>query len=538
MSRFLYSLVAFWVLPVCLFAMPARQGALQLMQPDGTELTAFLHGDAFFHYYTNADGEMLQRDANGFYQAVAMPTQEEMTARRNSNPRFIAKQQMIGGELNIAPRGVVILVNFSNLAFVTQAARIDSMLNGQNFKRSYMDYSSGSRNRITSSGSVRQYFHDNSCGQYNPVFDVVGPVTLEHEYAYYGSNNAQGNDQNPGKMIKEACELVDDQVDFTLYDNDKNGTVDFVYIIYAGYSEAEGAGEDYIWPHNYNLTYTGTNCRVDGKKVDAYACSNELMYSSGMNLHTGVGTFCHEFSHVLGLPDLYATNRETHKTLGSWDILDSGPYNNDGNTPPCYSAYERFYMGWLTPTLINTACDVELASLDGSNQAVMLTSTGKHNLKGAAPAPTTFYILENRQQKGWDAYIPGHGMLVTRIKYSPTMWYTNTVNCLETAMGVNLIEADGLTPTYGQSGYEGKQGDAYPKGSDSFTDIDVFQVTDITENGDIIYFKVNGGGERIVLAVDNTQQTGKPRTAKILRNGTILIEHDGRFYNLSGALYK
>jgi M6 family metalloprotease-like protein len=195
---------------------------------------------------------------------------------------------------------------------------------------------------VKSSGSARQYFHDTSWGQYNPQFDVVGPYTLSQSYAYYGKNN----DANVGEMIRDACKMADeDGVDFTQYDNDNDGKVDFVYVLYAGYGEADGGPANTVWPHNYDLRYTGVTCNVDGKTVRNYACSNEISYYS--KLYNGIGTFCHEFSHVLGLPDLYETN-QTPKglhTLLDWDILDYGPYNNDGNTPPAYSAYERFYMG-------------------------------------------------------------------------------------------------------------------------------------------------------------------------------------------------
>ena len=500
MKRILFSLFALCVLTLSLSAKPARRGAITITQPDGTTLTAHLNGDAFYHYYTTTDGQLLQRDERGFYHAVPMPSDEEMLARHKNAPRRIAKQKNIGSARNLAPRGLIILVNFPDLTFSTEKAEIDSMINGVDYSRRYTGYTTaGKKTVIVSQGSARQYFHDTSCGQYNPVFDVVGPVLVSQDHDYYGENNRQGDDKHVEDMIKEACELVEDEVDFTLYDNDKDGKVDFVYVIYAGYGEADGAGDDYVWPHNYALTYTGTSCFVDGKQVDNYACSNELDYYSKQ--HDGIGTFCHEFSHVLGLPDLYTTNSSTHKTMGSWDILDYGPYNNDGNTPPHYSAYERFFMGWLTPTLINKACDVELEPLGTGNGAVILTATGEHNLNGIDPMARTFYLLENRQKEGWDAFLPGHGMLITKINYSQSKWENNTVNNSSSSMGVDIIEADGKAPAASNSnpnnGYLGKMGDTYPAGNDSFTKLPEFQVTAIDEMDGLITFKVNGGGEMI-----------------------------------------
>ncbi len=530
------TLLALFALCISAQAIPARRGALTLTQPDGTTVTAFLHGDEYYHYYTNEDGDMLVRDEAGVYQAAPLPSEEELQARRAKNPRRI-KQEQMGSALNLAPRGLIILVNFNNLEFQTAKAEIDSMINGENYTRRYSGYNDqGRRVTITSEGSARKYFCETSFGQYKPVFDVVGPVTLASNYKYYGGNNSSGDDKNPEKMIKEACELVDAEVDFTLYDNNNDGKVDFVYIIYAGYGEADGAGDDYVWPHNYRLSYGGVTCLVDGKNVDNYACSNELDYANRQ--HDGIGTFCHEFSHVLGLPDLYCTNNSSHKTMGAWDILDYGPYNNDGNTPPHYSAYERFFMGWLKPTLINGACDVQMPALGDSNGAAILTESGTHNLVGNDPNPTTFYMLENRQKDGWDMYLPGHGLLITKVTYSSRKWEQNTVNNTSSAMGVDIIEADGSAPAQDEynysNGYLGKSGDAYPAGSTSFTDVTSYQVTDIEEANGYIFFKVNGGGETVYLAVESTEQQATRTARKIFRDGQIVIEFNGDYYDLLG----
>lgn len=536
MNRFIYTLLALCAISLSLSAKPARRGALTLTQPDGTQITAFLHGDADYHYYTNTDGEMLQRNTEGFYQATEMPSAEELQTRRNNSPRRIAKQQK-GSELNLAPRGLIILVNFTNLSFRTSIAEIDSMINGLNYTRKYSTYNEiGKRTVITSSGSARQYFHDTSCGQYNPVFDVMGPVTVSQKYSYYGGNNSRDEDKNPEQMIKEACELVDSDVDFTIYDNNHDGYVDFVYVLYAGYGEADGAGENYIWPHNYWLSASGVKCKVDGLTVDNYACSNELDYFNG--LHDGIGTFCHEFSHVLGLPDLYVTNNGSHKTMGAWDILDYGPYNNDGNTPPHYSAYERFFMGWLKPVVVNKACDIQLPALSDVNTAALLTATGQHNLIGNNPAPTTFYMLENRQKKTWDAHLPGHGLLITKITYSQNKWDENSVNNTRSAMGVDIIEADGSAPQYNadnpDNGYLGKQGDTYPSGATEFTAVSEYQVTNITETDGMIYFRVNEGGETILLDIEDIEHPNSITTKKVFRDGQILIELDNEYYDLLG----
>ena len=489
-----------------LWAVPARKGGLVVTQPDGSSLTVYQHGDEYFHWMTNEQGEWLRLDEDGYYRVTEALSAEQIAAKRQAAPRRAEYKET---PLNIAPRGLVILVNFKDEAFATSKAELDSMLIGKNYTRNYT-YKYGLKNyTVESEGSAWRYFYDASNGQYDPQFDVVGPVTVNQNMAYYGGNNSNDNDKKPEVMIKEACELVDDSLDFSLYDNDNDGYVDFVYVMYAGYGEADGGGANTIWPHSWNLyTAAGLRCEVDGKVVDLYACSNEMDFYT--NHHTGIGTFCHEFSHVLGLPDLYeTTGRGTHKTMGQWSILDYGPYNNDGNTPPTYSAYERFFMGWLTPRLITEPENITLAELRVSQEALLISESDEHNLIGNDPNPMTFYLLENRQQTGWDEYLPGHGLMLTKIKYSYNKWYGNTVNNTASSMGVDLIEADGKAPKYNENGYMGKAKDLFPAGATSYTKIPEHAIEEIAEEDGVITFKYKGGVEEEGTAVEDALLAGE-----------------------------
>ena len=475
------------------WAVPARRGGIIKTQPDGSQITVYQHGDEHFRWMTNEKGEWFKIDENGFYSVTDAMTAEQIEAKRMAAPSRVAQAQKAATPLNIAPRGLVILVNFTDVAFTTDKAELDSMLLGKNYTRDYSYFYDGKKQSITSKGSAWQYFYDSSNGHYDPQFDVIGPVTVSKNMEYYGKNNPSTQfDAAPWTMVKEACQLVDDSVDFKQYDNNNDGYVDFVYVIYAGYGEADGGDENTIWPHSYWLLNAGITCKVDGKYVDLYACGNEL--DSRTNYHTGIGTFCHEFSHVLGLPDLYeTTGYGTHKTIGAWSILDYGPYNNDGNTPPAYSAYEQFFMGWLMPRLIVDAENVELEELQASNSALLISSTDQHNLIGNDPKPTTFYLLENRQQVGWDKYLPGHGLMLTKVQYSSNNWQQNTVNNKAQSMGVDLIEADGMTPNSKQNGYDGKPGDLFPAGATAYLGITNHSIEDVSEQDGIIYFKYRGG---------------------------------------------
>ena len=479
---------------LCLYAVPARRTGRTVTQADGTTLTVYTHGDEHFHWQTNEQGEWLSLNAQGNYEVIPALTDEQIQARRKASRRRLPQQTTKATPLNIAPRGLIILVNFQDKAFTTAKAEMDSMINGQHYTRGYSYTYGGERLHITSTGSAREYFYEASNHQYHPQFDVIGPVTVSQKMSYYGGNDRQGNDKNAEKMIQEACQLAKSEhnVDFTQYDNDNDDYVDFVYVFYAGYGEADGGSENTIWPHAYYLTAANISCIIDGKQVDSYACSNELDYYS--KEHSGIGTFCHEFGHVLGLPDLYITTevRTTHKTLGEWDIMDYGPYNNDGNTPPCYSGYERFFMGWTTPRVLTGGEVVTLHALTSSNEVLLISETDEHNLIGNDPSPSTFYLLENRQQTGLDTYLPGHGLMLTRIKYNYYQWYSNSVNNTATSMGIDLIEADGKAPNYSSgnpnNGYNGKATDLFPAGATAYEGITDRPITNIQEKDGVITF--------------------------------------------------
>ena len=488
-------LIAVLCVMVCsVWAVPARRGGIVKTQPDGSQITVYQHGDEHFHWMTNEEGEWIKLDTDGFYRVTEAMSAEQIEAKRAQSPR---RAQHAAYPLNVAPRGLVILVNFADVAFETEKAEMDSMLVGENYTRNYSYSYKGKTYNINSQGSARQYFQDASNGQYNPQFDVIGPVTISNNMSYYGKND-YGNDMYPDKMVSEACKLADTEfeVDFTQYDNDNDGYVDFVFVVYAGFGEADGGASTTIWPHSWNLLAAGTQCKVDGKTVDLYACGNELDYYS--KKHTGIGTFCHEFSHVLGLPDLYVTNTASHSTMNEWDIMDYGPYNNEGNTPPTFSAYERFFMGWLQPRLITEPENITLEEINSSNTALMITKGDSANLIGNDPNPTTFYMLENRQQEGWDEHLPGHGMMLTKIQYNYNRWYQNTVNNSSSKMGVDLVEANG------KASNSGKATDLFPAGASKYLGITNHAIEGIEEVDGVIKFKYKGGIETAIEDVEKT----------------------------------
>lgn len=432
------------------------------------------------------------------------------------------------------PRVPVILANYQNATF-----KPDNI-------SGYEDYFNGDNYTYEgATGSVRKYFADQSTGAYQPSFDIFGPVTLSHNYAYYGQDSYyEGYDIKPAEMIAEACRLVDQQTDinFANYDSDHDGYVDAVYVVYAGYGQADGGDANTVWPHSAEISNRSSGATVpvlDGVRVDNYTTSPELESASGKSLRQSIGVACHEFTHGMGFPDLYASGN--HKTLGKWDPMDYGIYNNSGKTPPNFSAYERFFFGWLTPTLVQSHGEYTLSPLGTSNEALIITKDGRHNMDGYSPDPVVFYILENRQQSGWDRYLPGNGMLLTKIQYSQSKWRYNMVNQTSTAQGVDIREADGVAPSRGTSDFLGKATDAFPAGATSYTDNTIanYPITNVEQKSNKEIVVTIGGhtdihdtpaAETILRIYDIHGRSYTPDRLLHLPQGAYIIQTDQRTY--------
>lgn len=404
-------------------ALPAKPGLISALQPDGTEILVRMEGDAFNKRIYNEAGKLMTVDANGFYVESELTEAdfEAAATRRQArrNPGLTTKKFPSIGNQKV----LVILVEFSNSKFTVEnpVAFYKDMLNKEGF------------NEYGATGSAFDYFNINSSGKFLPEFDVYGPVQLPHPDSYYGGNDVMGNEANNYQMIIDACLQLDDEIDFSQYDRNEDGYIDNVYVFYAGYGEADGGGGDTVWPHAGDITKLSTKeYKLDGVILDHYACSNEMQKKT--NKPDGIGSFCHEFGHVLGLPDLYPTipgRAIFHPQY--WDIMCYGSYNNESRTPPYYSAWERFAFGWIEPEEL-TAGEKTLEPLGDSNHAFILYGDNEND----------YYIFENRQLKDWDAYLQGHGMLVWHIDYDTRAWDANTVNSSPMHQYVDIIEADNI----------------------------------------------------------------------------------------------
>ncbi|MDE7385605.1 MAG: M6 family metalloprotease domain-containing protein [Muribaculaceae bacterium] len=526
LNRFLLTLIASGL---CLssVAVPARRNIFTVTQPDGTELRVKRIGDEHMHIMLTDDNKLITEEDGAYYFSIldsksmtvntrvlatpasrradidpaVMMTLDEQSlpalraARAASRPSRAIAQSGLGRFTSNFPRtgkirSLVILVQYKDTKFTLSDpySYFNNMLNQEGFSE------------YNGTGSARDYFLFNSNSQFDPDFDVFGPYTLKNNRSYYGGNDSDGYDKLPEEMVVEACKGLASQINFADYDLDNDGYVDNVFVIYAGEGEASGGPENSVWPHAWELSSAGKAFKLNGKTIDSYGCTNEWVD----NRPDGVGTFVHEFSHVMGLPDLYATDYSSAVTPGEWSVLDYGPYNNDGCTPPNYSIFERNAMGWCEPTVLDGPDSVTLRDITLTNEGCIIPTTKTNE----------FFLLENRQQTGWDTYLPGHGMLIWHVDFNQQVWDSNEVNNTASHMYVELEKADGTSSSYNISGW------SFPgtSGKTSFTNttkpsmktwngtnIDM-PITNIAEKNSIITFDVAGGK----APIDSPEFVGKP----------------------------
>lgn len=463
-------------------AVPAYRGAVKITQPDGSQVTLQLHGDEWLHFSTTSDGFSVVKNQQGYYVYAALrdgklePTTQvahDAEARGTAEQTFLAgvekyltpemseqtakmKEEMVQRQQQtLAKRraagsraaqydynnfkGLVILVEFNDKTFSRDdyATIANDMFNQEN----YTGYYDTNGVKQTYTGSVRDYFSDNSGGKFKPQFDIYGPYTIN-----YSQYDAKGLD-NSAQLVYAAVNAADADINYKNYDRDNDGVVDMIYFVFAG-NGANYTGNDsrLYWPHR-SVVYNPSNyywVYKDGVRLNDYASSVELYgYTAQPSSVTidGIGTICHEFSHVLGLPDFYDTDYEKSggesNHPGLWSVMAGGSYENIGRTPVGYSLYERYSVGFTDePQKIEAEGSFTLNPLYSSQTGYRIDSS----------VDNEFFLLENRQKNAfkWDAYLPGSGMLVHRVDRTNTsVWDGNTINCSPSHNYYEVVRAGG-----------------------------------------------------------------------------------------------
>lgn len=501
-KRIHFSLLLSLISVICL-AMPAKRIKRSLTLADGTTVMATLVGDENGHWYVDDMGKALSEDNTGVAHYLSLyeldtrqrAMTERMAMRNKSRRARLAKAKQMSSAITRGSdetiyngytgkkKGLVILVNFTDKKFTFKRADFLALANEKGY------------NKDGAQGSVSDYFRDQSYGKFELQFDVVGPYDLSHDMKYYGKNDDRDDDVLPGDMVTEAVKLADKDVNYADYDWNRDGEMDQVYIIYAGYSEEQGGPAYAIYSHEWDLesahyfNYGGEGAiLLDNVWINTYACSSELKDFTGKKMN-GIGTMCHEFSHCLGLPDLYDTGIGINFGMGTWSLMDYGSYNGDSYRPCGYTSYERWAAGWLEPVELSATTSVtNMKPITEAPEAYVIYNDANNN---------EYYLLENRQLTSWDEAGYGHGLLILHVDYDQEAWEDNTVNNEASHQRLTIIHADN------DDLYTSFEGDPYPgtSGNNALTDFSIpaarlynantdgklfmrKPITDITENAD------------------------------------------------------
>ena len=505
MKKCLLFLLVLLCCGIAAHAVPAMPGWQTVKQSDGTTLTIRGVGNAFNSAILTRDGLTVARGVDGDFYYISSLTGLTGVRAHDAHDRSVSESAFVNAQrdqfkmvnkqrrsrstsrLNAPSRGggsnddagvpakgsrrvPIILVEYKDKKFNnTREQIIESMLSGNL--------------------SAGKYFRDQSNEMYQPEFEVHGIYCLSHEREYYGGHEGDDNDRMLGAMVTEAVQLAaKDGVSFRPYDTNDDDYCDVVIVIYAGVGEAQAYWNhpEAVWPCNWNLASAayysqGGEGAFRPSKSDPYvnnfAVFNELYGSDDDGtLIDGVGTFCHEFGHCLGLPDFYCTSsQEDFYGMGSWSIMDYGCYNGGGFVPVGYSAYEKAFMGWIE----------YVTPLPGTYYTLPVWNQGSAATDKAVCIvsdinPDEYFIFENRRQQGWDTYMSGEGIMVTHVTYNEERWWYNSPNN-ESIQLMTILPADGNLSFYDEDT------DLWPQGGNNAVTDDYNPATtlNMTANGDI-----------------------------------------------------
>ena len=461
-------------------AVKMKPGINIIKQADGTTITVRAYGDEDLSYFLASDGTLLYQEGTNFYIAgvkadgtlystgvlahePSMRTIKEISAIKAQNAKAFYNSMETQAKANKVRREPmtpdnsllpslgkhkipVILVEFSDVEFSVEnpKATFDKYLNGKELFNKETDPEMGQNY-----AGVAKYFKDMSFGKFEPEFEVYGPVNLGKPLATYGAGYS--SQENMGLLLTDACTAVDDEVDFTQYDSNDDGNIDLIYIIYAGFSQSiAGNSTDCIHPKSGYLSLAKS---FDGMDVKRYGVNNELNGTPADQANgpiiNGIGLFCHEFSHCMGLPDLYPKSGSIaeaciNQNMDYWSLMDAGEYTANGYRPTAYTAWERERLGWMEIGTLTGPSNVELKSLDEGGAAFRI-----YNDKDETGHE--YYIVENVQNNGWNKNLFGNGLMVTHVDYLSSQFSLGgcKVNNTEGHPRMHVMAADGMfVPEY------------------------------------------------------------------------------------------
>lgn len=422
-------------------AVTANPDPVEYIQPDGTSITIFLHGDEFIHWVSTSDGYTILSNSKGFYEYAlirqdgslsfsgirahnaADRSKEELVFLKQIQPGlFFSKSQLhdmkqllkdpktpasplMGGFPTTGERDLLmILANFSNTTTIYTPADFSNYMNQVNYN---------------GSGSFKDYYLEVSYGLLSVTTTVTIWVNVPQPHDYYGPGSKWG------EFAYDAVVAANNQagVNYADYDNNLDGVVDGVAIIHQGRGQEESGNVNDIWSHSWSLSasgYTAAQCTFDGVLVDAYTTMPE---KNGGSMGT-IGVMCHEFGHNLGAPDFYDTDYGTggdYNGTGNWDLMAGGSWNGNSGTKPAHpNAWIKNFFTWTNPLVLSSQGMFTLRNSVLYPDAIRFNTTTDNE----------YFLCENRQKTGFDASIPSHGLIIYHVDgdFIETHHYSNDIN--------------------------------------------------------------------------------------------------------------
>lgn len=500
-------------------AINAYPDLVRFRQPDKkTFVHIFMKGDEKVHWGETEDGYSLITNDKGYFVYAMLDDEENMIPSKYIATEISERSQEVQEFLQATPkrlrfsnkqvatmleiwkltkeqeslkysgdvvgtkRILIILMGFQDKHFNVAPVFVRNMFNQVNYSMNY------------AKGSVRDFYYENSYGQFILQADVVGPYVTDSNAAFYG-NNVNGDYQ---AFAREAFIAASSSVNFSNYDNDNDGVMDGAHILFAGSGEEAGGGADCIWSHKWQLF---DPLVYDSTIISTYSCSPEYQGNEEERL-TNIGVICHELGHVFGSPDYYDTDYASsggeYSGNGKWDLMSSGSWNGNGATPAHHNPYTKIYIyHWATPTVLDTQTTVIMNPASDDSASFYRINTATNN---------EYYLLENRQKKKFDKNVPGHGLIVYHAHSELNYWSINDRHpqkfypvCAASAE----FQPNSMPSSYGnvstaECPFPGSymrttlSDDTKPWIRDWAGNVTGISLNHICERGEQVYFKMNG----------------------------------------------